>query len=333
MITILCGTDRLSIGERVDALRAERDPDGFSTTIVEDASHNLPAVTSACGALGFFDSGRLVIAYQLLTAGNRRGRRAKTKDAEGSGVDVLSNVPSSTTLIVVEESLDSATERQARKAAPDLSVERMDVPRGQKLVEWSSARARRHRATIGQNEARRLLEALFPGSWQAVARRDDVPPNLFRLDNELAKLAIAAGDEGAITTADISALVPDAEAEDFWGITNAIMQRDAARAIQEIERAYLLGSAAEGILGQLTSQFEVLAVTSLAGRSTGIEELASATGLSEGRIRQAGRSVANFPHTRVAAALDALRDLDAGVKSGQIDLTDALVPLVARLAS
>ncbi|HVX30580.1 MAG TPA: DNA polymerase III subunit delta, partial [Nitrolancea sp.] len=327
MISILFGTDRLSIGERVDALRAERDPSGFSTTIIEDAAHNLAAVTSACGALGFFDSGRLVIAYQLLTAGGKRGRRAKASDSQTAAIEALSSVPASTTLIVVEETLDQATERAARKAVPDLTVERIDVPRGQKLVEWTSARARHHHATLGQSEARRLLEALFPGSWQAIARRDDVPPNLYRLDNELAKLALAAGDEQPITSADISALVPDAEAEDFWGITNAIMQRDAARAIQEIERAYLLGSAAEGILGQLTSQFEVLAVAELAGRTTGIEELASTTGLSEARIRQAGHSVANFPRSRIAAALDALRDLDADAKSGQIELSDALVPL------
>jgi hypothetical protein len=83
----------------------------------------------------------------------------------------------------------------------------------------------------------------------------------------------------------------------------------------------------------LTSQFEVLAVASLAGKSTGIEELASATGLSEARIRQSGRSVASFPDQRIAAALDALRDLDADAKSGLIDLTDALVPVVARMAS
>jgi DNA polymerase-3 subunit delta len=333
MIIILCGTDRVSIGERVAELRTDRDPTAFSTTIIEDAAHNLPAVTAACGALGFFDSGRLVIAHQLLTASGGRGKRAKAADAEGSGIDILNAVPPTTTLIVVEEALDTANERAARKAAPDLTVERLDVPRGQKLVEWASTRARRHRATLGQFEARRLLEALFPGSWQAAGRRDDVPPNLFRLDNELAKLAIAAGDEQPITSAHISALVPEAEAEDFWGITNAIMQRDASRAIQEIERAYLLGSAAEGILGQLTSQFEVLAVASLAGKSTGIEELASVTGLSEGRIRQSGRSVASFPPRRIADALDALRDLDAGVKTGRIELTDALVPLVARLAS
>ena len=332
MITILCGTDRLSIGERVAMLRAERDPTGFSTTIVEDAAQNLAAVTSACGALGFFDSGRLVIAHQLLTVTGRRGKRTKSQDQEASAIDVLSSVPPSTTLIVVEQTLDAATERAARKIAPELQVERLDVPRGQQLVEWTSARARRHRATIGSHEARRLLEALFPGSWQAAARRDDVPPDLLRLDNELAKLAIAAGDERSITTDMITSLVPDAEADDFWGITNAIMQRDAARAIQEIERAYQLGSAAEGILGQLTSQFEVLAVAALAGKTVGITELASATGLSEGRIRQSGRSVANFPHRRIADALDALRDLDAGAKSGRFELADTLVPLVARLA-
>ncbi|HVB65972.1 MAG TPA: DNA polymerase III subunit delta [Nitrolancea sp.] len=332
MITIIHGTDRLSIDERVASLRREVDPTSFSTTIVEDAARNIAAVKAACGALGFFGTGRLIIAYQLLAAGAKRGRRTKTSDGQESAIDALQAVPRETILVIVEDALDIATEREARRVAPDLTIERFDVPRGLRLVEWTSARARHHRAVLGQSEARQLLEALFPGNWQAAARRDDIPPGIFRLDSELAKLAIAAGDQGTITAAHIASLVPGAEAEDFWGITNAIMQGDAARAIIEVERAYLQGSAAEGILGQITSQFEVLAVVSLAGKAIGVTELATASGLSESRLRQSGRFVGTFPPRRIAQALDALRDLDAGAKQGTIDITDSLVPLIATLA-
>jgi DNA polymerase III delta subunit len=332
MITIIHGTDRLSIDERVANLRREVDPTSFSTTVIEDAARNIPAVKAACGALGFFGTGRLIIAYQLLAAGAKRGRRSKASDAQESAVDALQAVPRETTLLIVEDALDVATEREARRVVPDLAIERFDVPRGQRLVEWTSARARHHRAIIGQSEARQLLEALYPGSWQAAARRDDIAPGLFRLDSELAKLATAAGDQGTVTAAHIASLVPGAEAEDFWGITNAIMQGDAAKAVVEVERAYLQGSAAEGILGQITSQFEVLAVVSMAGKAIGVAELAAASGLSEGRLRQSGRYVGTFPPQRIAQALDALRDLDAGAKQGTLDITDSLVPLVAQIA-
>ena len=216
---------------------------------------------------------------------------------------------------------------------PDVMLERCDVPRGRRLIDWTCERARRYDAIIGQDETRMLLEALFPGSWPAESRRDDVPPDIFRLDTEIAKLATAAGQDRSITAGHISALVPGAEAQDFWGITNAIMNRDATKAIVEVERAYLQGSPAEAILGQITSQFEALAVAATAERGTDLAEVAAISGLSEGRLRQASRSTTAFPATGIAAALDALRSLDADTKQGLIDLSDALVPLIAALAN
>src|SRR6185312_12509676 len=80
MITILYGTDRLSIDERVDSLRGEIDPSGISTTIIDDASAAIATVRAAAGAVGFFGSGRLVIARDLLSGSSARGRRSKKSD-------------------------------------------------------------------------------------------------------------------------------------------------------------------------------------------------------------------------------------------------------------
>ncbi len=333
MITIFHGTDRLTVEERIADARASMDPTGISTTIIDNASSDLSSVRSAAGAIGFFGTGRLVVARDLLSTGSKRGRKSKSDSSAESVVDILAGIPRETTLFVVELQLDPKTEREIRKVVPDVSIERYDVPRGRTLVEWTSERARRYDAIIGQEEARALLEALFPGNWATESRRDDVPPDLYRLDSEIAKLATAAGSGETIMAGHISALVPGADAQDFWGITNAIMDRDASRAVVELERAFSHGSAAEAILGQITSQFEALAVASTAERGMPLSQVAAVSGLSEGRLRQASRAATAFPVARIADALDALRQLDADTKQGLIDVTNALVPLVAALAS
>ncbi len=333
MITILHGTDRLTIDERVARMRHEVDPSGISTTVVSDASSDISAVRSACGAIGFFGSGRLVVARDLLTSGPRKGRKSKADPETVATIEMLGAVPDETTLLIVERTLDSKTEREIRKVVPSTTIERFAVPRGMRLVDWTCQRARLHRAVIGQNEARQLLEALFPGNWPTESRRDDVPPDLYRLDTEIAKLATAAGDEQEISNEHIASLVPGAEAQDFWGITNAIMNSDPDRAVIEIERAYGLGAAAEAILGQITSQFEVLAVVALAENGTSLSDLSSISGLSEGRLRQTSRYSTAFSASRIRDALDALRDIDARAKQGYIELSDVLVPLVAELAT
>ncbi len=333
MISVLYGTDRLAIDERVASARANVDPTGFSTTVIDDALSNLDEVRNACGAIGFFGTGRIIVARDLLQSATRRSRRTKNDSKTEDAINLLSDVPQETMLLVVEPALDPKTEREIRRAAPTATVERYDVPRGQRLVEWVSDRARRYDAVIGQQEARQLLEALFPGNWPAESRRDDVPPDLYRLDNEIAKLATAAGNAGTIDAEHVQSLVPGADAQDFWGITNAIMSGDAAKAVMEIERAYSFGSAAEAILGQVTSQFEVLAVAALAERDTSLSELSSVSGLSEGRLRASARYATAFPSERIALALDALRQIDAEAKQGMVELSVSLVPLIAELAS
>ncbi len=196
MITIFHGTDRLTIDERVTSVRGLVDPTGISTTIIDDAAADVPSVRAACGSIGFFGTGRMVVARDLLSAGPARGRKPKAEANAESAVDMLARVPKETTLVVVERLLDPRTEREVRQSVSSVTVERFDVPRGQRLVEWVCERARRHQAVVGQNEARSLLEALFPGNWPAESRRDDVPPDLYRLDSEIAKLAAAAGESG-----------------------------------------------------------------------------------------------------------------------------------------
>lgn len=332
-VTVLHGDNRLAISERVDAARAELDPTGLSTSIFDQASSDISEVASAAGSPGFFGAERLVICRNLVSAGSggRRRRSKKSEPDESDSLSFLGSIAPGVRVLIVEESLSNADEKRLRSFAPDITVENVTVPRGRSLIDWTCERARIHQVTIDGATATRLVEALFPGTWRQASRRDDVPPDLQRLDIELAKMAVAAGDRAEITGELIDSLVPNAEALDIWGLTNAIADRDRGRAVKQLELALAQGQAPEMILGQLTAQFETFAVVnSAAGRPN--ESVASRTGLSEGRLRQAGRSARNYSRADLRRAFDEIRRVDFGIKQGHFEPENALVSLVAGLA-
>lgn len=333
-VTVLHGDNRLAIGERVDTARATLDPTGLSTSVFEQAHASIADVASAVGSPGFFGSDRLVICQNLVSAGSgSRRRKSKKADADDSDpLSFLSSIAPGVWVLIVEESLSSADERRLRSFAPDVAVEDVTVPRGRSLIDWTCERARVHQVVIDGATATRLVEALFPGTWRQASRRDDVPPDLHRLDVELAKLAVAAGESGEISGHLIDSLVPNAEALDIWGLSNAIADRDRGRAIKQLELALDQGQAPEMILGQLTSQFETFAVVEAAGGRPN-DAVAARTGLSEGRLRQAARAAKGYRRQDLQQAFAEIRRVDFGIKQGHFEPEDALTSLVADLAA
>jgi DNA polymerase III delta subunit len=330
-VSVFHGDNRLEIRERVDIARNSIDPTGLSTSIFEQASSEVGDVAAAVGSPGFFGADRLVICHNLVSPASGSRRKKSTSKDDSDPLSLLGSVAPGVWVVVIEESLKSADEKRVRSFASNVSVERFSVPRGRQLIDWTTTRSRRHSATIDGASATRLVEALFPGTWREAARRDDVAPDLYRLDSEIAKLATAAGVNGEITGEMVSDLVPNADALDIWGLSNAIADRDQSRAIKQLELALDSGQPAEMILGQLGAQFETLAVVQAAnGRSN--DMVAKRTGLSEGRLRQAARSSRNFTRDDLVRALCEIRDCDFGIKQGLHEPEDGLANLVAGLA-
>ncbi len=337
MIQVLHGANTLEIQERARLLRSQSDPTGVNTTTIDQAAGRLGDLRAACCAIGFFGTTRVVIARDLITARGTRRKRRTAKNADGSSLDqvisVMNDVPPTTMLIVIEEAVGPVEERALKTVTQEVRVERLDVPRGRELVTWTMNRARLYDAEFEPGSAERLLEALFPGSWSARPRSDDVPPDLYRLDTEITKLAVAAGTANPITARQISELVPGAEAVNIWGLTNAIAAGNPALSVQEIERELISGTPAEMIIGQLVGQFETFAALLIQGGPPDIRAVAGETGLSEARLQQATRSIRHFSLERVRWALTALRDTDFAAKQGHIDAQDALAGVVVQLAT
>jgi DNA polymerase III delta subunit len=331
-VTVFHGDNRLEISELLRAARKAIDPTELSISLFEQASSSISEVASAIGSPGFFGAERLVICLNLVSPkqGGRR-KKADSGSENGDPLTILGSVAPGVWVVIVEDSLKSADEKRIRSFAREIRVEKVDVPRGRALIDWTCERARRYRAALDGATATRLVEALFPGTWRQAARRDDVPPDLYRLDSEIAKLATAVGLDGEITGEMVSDLVPNADALDIWGLSNAIADRDQSKAIKQLELALDSGQPAEVIVGQLAAQFETFAVVN-ATKGRPEDVVARRTGLSEGRLRQAARSARTYSRGELVSALCDIRNADFGIKQGLHEPENALATLVAGLA-
>ena len=83
--------------------------------MIDDASSDLAAFRGAVGTLGFFGSGRVVVARDLFASSARRGRKSKDWPRPDSAVALLAQVPHETTVLVVERELDAKLEQRFGK--------------------------------------------------------------------------------------------------------------------------------------------------------------------------------------------------------------------------
>jgi DNA polymerase III delta subunit len=330
-ITLLHGDNSLEIEDRIQIARDAIDPTGLSTSTFSEASRSTDEIALAVGSPGFFGAERLVICHDLISPRSGGRRKKSSSDDQADPLSFLKSVAPGVWVIITESELKSADEKRLRGFAPGIDVRAIAVPRGRGLIDWACERARRHDAMLDGATATRLVEALFPGTWREASRRDDVPPDLYRLDAELAKLAVAAGPGMDITADHVSELVVNADANDIWGLSNAIADRDPARAVKQLELALDTGQAPEAILGQLVGQFESFAVVQ-AARGRPNQAVAKMTGLSEGRIRQAARSARHYAREDLRRAMVRIREVDFGIKQGLHEPADAMASLVADLA-
>uniref|UniRef100_A0A831THM9 Ribosome recycling factor n=1 Tax=Thermorudis peleae TaxID=1382356 RepID=A0A831THM9_9BACT len=246
MLILLYGDNRLAIDELVRDLRTQYDPEGFTTSLFSMPGDSIEAIRSACLSPGFFGSSRLVVAYDLVASsgGQRSGRQAASLPPALE--ELLREIPESTVLVLVERALDAGLARAIQRAVPGAVVQQHSTPRGPELVDWTIERARKHGSTLDRRVASRLLEALFPASWQRPSRTDDLPPDLYRLDQELAKLAGKYAEQQKISVRNVRRDANDdlKKAEKAGDISQdeqkkmeAEVQKDTDAAIKRVDEA------------------------------------------------------------------------------------------------
>ncbi|NJN97962.1 MAG: DNA polymerase III subunit delta [Anaerolineales bacterium] len=233
-------------------------------------------------------------------------------------VDHLGRMPPSTDLVLVEtKTLDRS--HLILKAAKAVGGEVTLFAISENLPGWIIRRATEHKAIIE------------PGAADILARR--VGADLHTLNNELEKLALYTAGQRPITKADIDLLVPYTEEADQFGLSNAIGQRNARRAYDQLHKELDEGSNPMAILGSIAAQIRALIeVKDMAERGMSPAEIAKVKNWKSDYAATARlKEAANFSMARLEQTMEMLLEIDVAIKTGRMDSLLALDTLIARL--
>jgi len=344
MIHLLLGADEYLAAEWLAAKKATLgSPELASLNLVEVNGSQCSAATvlGEAAMLPFLSERRLVVVRGLLDSYDKRLAASKSGDAAIYGelarfLEGIRRVPESCILVLVDNSVDKrrglwkgytlsvagAPERrvdglEALVAAGVLQLETLAAPDVKALAGWLQRRARQRSIAVEGSAAALLC--------------DFVGANLRQLDNELEKLSLYAGNR-PITPQDVRAMVADASEEQVWGLTDALAQRQPAKAMARLQELRRNDPSPIYLVSLIARQYRMLLeIKSLA--ATGVStpaELARQLGYSPYPVQKALPLTSQYAFAELEAILDRLLTVDMAMKTGS-DPDTELDLLVAEL--
>jgi DNA polymerase-3 subunit delta len=297
----------------------------LNTTLLDGGTLTLAELRHACDAIPFLAEKRLVIVTGLLTRlGPRKdgGLSTAQKEYLAALADYLLRLPETTRLVFVEDRPLPARHPILQLARREEwgYAKRFDPPDARVLPRWIEKHVRKHGGEIDPQAA---------GQLAAVVGAD-----LRLLDQEIAKLVTYTDAERAITTADVEAVVPYAQAAVVFDMVDALGRRDGRTAAQTLHRLLDAGEHPLGLLAMIVRQFRLLIqVKELKAEGATPRDIAQALRLHPFPTGKLYNQATHFTAAQLETVYRHLLDIDVAIKSGEIEAEVALDLLVAGLAA
>ncbi len=317
-VYLLAGDDQAKLDAALTALRARAEREGgagalesFSTDGPPDADGLLAAVP----ALSLTASRRY-----LLADGVERWNAAQVKPV----ITAIGSLPPDLTVVLV-----------AREAPP-----KVKAPKGlAEAVEAGGGEVRRYQAPRVRDLPGRLVAdaerrglRLEPEAAQLLVER--LGESTTRLQTELDRLALWAGEGGAVTADDLEAMIADTSEEVVWALSDALVDRDRAGAAAAAARLTSQGESVTPLVYQAAKRLREarLAVAGLeAGRSA--KDLESSLPMHPYAAKMLLRRVGNTSQGALRAATCAIADLEWWTRGGSDYPDDVALALAVARAS
>lgn len=233
---LIAGTD----GAKIDATRArlraraEREGGAAALEVFEPGEgRGMPdheALLASIPAMSLMESRRY-----LLADGIERWRDRQLEPVLGA----LGELPPDLTLVLICRDKPPAKLVKAVKAA-DGEVHEFEAPKARDMP----------RALVA--DAQRLGFRLDPGAARLLVQRMGASP--VRLQNELERLALWAGEGGEVNVDDLEEMIADTSEAAVWSLSDALIEGDAATALRVAERLIGQGENVTGLIYGLASR-------------------------------------------------------------------------------
>jgi len=233
---LIAGTDQAKIDATRARLRARAEGDGgvgalevFEPSETRGGPDH-EALLAAIPAMSLTEGRRY-----LLADGVERWRD-KQLDAV---VAALAELPPELTVVLIARDRAPARLAKAVKAAAG-ELHEFEAPRARDMPRMLVADAKQFGFSLEPQAARLLV--------------DRMGANPVRLRNELERLALWAGEGGVVSADDLEAMVADTSEAAVWALSDALLERDPARAASIAEQLVAQGENVTGLIYGLASR-------------------------------------------------------------------------------
>ena len=239
----------------------------------------------------------------LLTDGVERWN---AKQVEAVITALAARPPDTTVVFVARE--DPPKVRAPKKLAQAVEaaggdVLTFDAPSARSLPKWITEEARRRGFELEPDAARLLVDRMGTGT--------------VRLGNELDRLALWAGEKSAVGVDDLEEMIADTSEAMVWGLSDAIVERRAADAVELADRltaqSESLPKLVYGVASRLRKAHQ--AATELAA-GTAPRDVQANLRMSPFAAKMVVRSVSSTSPAQLRAASCALADLEWWTRGG-----------------
>jgi DNA polymerase III subunit delta len=313
---LIAGTD----GAKIDATRlrlrarAERDGGAASLQVFEPGegrgAPDHEALLAAIPAMSLTESRRY-----LLADGVERWRDRQLEAVAAA----LAGLPPDLSVVLI-----------ARAKAPAKLVSAVKAAKGE-IHEFEAPKAR-DMPRLLVADAERLGFRLDPAAARILVDRMGANPQ--RLHNELERLALWAVEGGTVGAADLGAMIADTSEAVVWALSDALLERDAATALQIAERLISQGENVTGLIYGLASRLrKACAAAAMLEEGMAPKQVESRLGMHPYAAKQLVRRLQGVDAGDLQEALIALADLEVWCRGGADYGDDLALTLALRAAA
>ncbi len=296
---LIAGTDEAKIDATRARLRARAEGEGGVAALeVFEPSEGRgapdhEALLSTLPAMSLTASRRY-----LLADGVERWRDRQVEAVAAA----LANLPADLTVVLI-----------ARAKAPAKLLRAVKDAQGE-IHEFEAPKAREMPRTLVA-DAKRLGFRLEPSAARVLVERMGANP--VRLGNELERLALWAGEGGEVSVADLDAMIADTSEAVVWSLSDALLEREPARALEIGERLIDQGENVTGLIYGLASRLRK-ACAGAAQLEEGVspKQVESSLGMHPYAARQLVARLRDSDLEALREATEVLADLEVSCRGG-----------------
>jgi DNA polymerase III subunit delta len=296
---LIAGTDSAKIDATRARLRARAEDEGGAAALeVFEPSEGRGAPDHEA-LLGAIPAMSLTESRRYLLADGVERWRDRQQEAVAAA---LAELPPDLTVVLIARGKPPAKLLKAVKAAKG-EVREFEAPKARDMPRSLVADAKRLGFRLDPTAARILVERMGA--------------NPVRLGNELQRLALWAGNGGEVTVTDLEAMIADTSEAAVWSLSDALLERDPARAIGIAERLIEQGENVTGLIYGLASRLRK-ACAAVAQLEDGVppKQVESSLGMHPYAAKQLVARLREADLGELHEATETLADLEVWCRGG-----------------